>query len=176
MLDPELQEELKNANRTALVLHIAMLIEPLVYVIVALVLREVSDFRGLEESPTGLALMRSLFILLSILVIPAIVLLKRVLFSPDRIVSGKAGMHGVAMAYTRAQMIVDALAAVPATLGFVMFLIGGSMDYLVMLSTASVAMLILLFPKSDTLENTVMDRMLRGETVHMVREEPDDNA
>ena len=50
MLDPELHEELRIADKTVLVLHIAMLSEPIIYVIVALVLREVSGFRGLEEN------------------------------------------------------------------------------------------------------------------------------
>ena len=70
MLDSELHDELRNANKTALVLHISMLSQPLIYVIIALVLREMSHFKGLDEFFPGLPLMRFVFFLVSVLVIP----------------------------------------------------------------------------------------------------------
>jgi hypothetical protein len=176
VLDPELYEELRTGVKTALVLHIAMLSEPLIYVIVALVFREVSGFRGLEESQSSLPLMRSLFLLLSVLTVPAIVVFRKLLFSPDKLVPSGADFHKVAMAYSRAHMVIDALAVVPATLGFVLFLIGGDMEYLMMLSTASITMLILLFPRRETLERAVTDRILRGERIRSVRRESEHNA
>jgi len=163
VLDPELHEELRIAEKTALALRIAMLSEPFIYVTVALMLREVSDFGGPEEFQSGLPLMRSFFLLLSVLAVLAIVVIRNLLFSPDRLNSSRVDFHKVAMAYSRAQMVIDTLAVVPATLGFVLFLIGGDMDYLVILSIASITMLILLFPRRETLERAVTDRILRGE-------------
>ena len=80
------------------------------------------------------------------------------------------------MAYSRAQIVVDALAVVPTTLGFVLFLAGGAMDYLVGLSIASVAMLIFSFPRRETLEQAVMEKIFRGETIQPVGKEFDGNA
>ena len=176
MLDPQFQEELKNANKTVLILHVSMMSEPLVYVIVAFVLRGVSNFKGLEEFQSSLPLIRSIFVLLSVPVIPAIAVLRRRLFSPDRMVPGGADTRKMAMVYSRAQVVVDALAVVPATFGFVLFLIGGGMDYLVVLSAGSIAMLIFLFPRRETLERAVMARVLRGETTRPVVKEFGGNA
>lgn len=164
MLDPILQSELKKANRTVLFLHIAMLGEPFIYVIVALALKQAAGFERTEDSQSVVPLLRSIFLLVSTLVILGIIFLRRLLFSPERLVPAGADVEKIAMVYSRAQLVVDALAAVPATLGFVLFLLGGSMEFLVVLSAVSIAMLVFLFPRYETLEGAAMSGIVRGET------------
>jgi hypothetical protein len=165
LLDPILQSELKKANRTVLFLHISLLGEPFIYVIVALALKQVAGFEGMEGSRPVIPLLRSIFLLASALVVISIVFLRRLLFSPERMVPAGADVEKIAMVYSRAQLVVDALAAVPATLGFVLFLLGGSMEFLVVLSAVSIATLVFLFPRYETLEGAVLAGIGRGETI-----------
>ncbi|UCD56454.1 MAG: hypothetical protein JSV16_11535 [Candidatus Hydrogenedentota bacterium] len=167
MLDPDLQKELKNSSRVVLFLHLSMLSEPVIYVIVALVLREAARYKGMEGTESFLSFMRSAFVLVSVSVVPAIILLRRRLFAPERLIPPGADMEKIAMLYSRAQLICDVLAAVPATLGFVFFLIDGSIDFLVLLSVVSMVTLIFTFPRYETLEGALMTRIMRGETIEL---------
>lgn len=164
MLDPILQGELKKANRTVVFLHIAVLCEPFIYVIVALALKQAGGFEGMEDSESVVPLLRSVFLLVSALAVLGIFLLRRLLFSRERLIPAEADAGKISAAYSRAQMVVDALAVVPATLGFVLFLLGGSMEVFVALSVVSIAVLVFLFPRYETLEEAAVSRTLRGET------------
>ncbi len=165
MLDPILQSELRKANRTVLLLHISLLAEPFIYVIVALALKQAAGFEGMEGSQSVIPLLRSIFLLVSALVVLSVIFLRRVLFAPERLVPAGADVEKIAMGYSRAQTIVDALATVPATLGFVLFVLGDSLEFLVVLSAVSIAMLVFLFPRYETLEGVAVSRILQGETI-----------
>lgn len=163
MLDPVLQSELKKANRTVLFLHIAMLGEPFIYVIVALALKQAGGFEGTEGSQPVVPLLRSVFLLVSALAVLGIFFLRRLLFAPERLIPAGADAGKISAAYSRAQVVVDALAVVPATLGFVLFLLGGSMEVFVALSAVSIVVLVFLFPRYETLEEAAVSRTLKGE-------------
>lgn len=165
MLDPVLQSELKKATRTVLFVHISILCEPFIYMAVALVLKEVTGFEGVEGSEGVIHLLRSIFVLLSALMIPGVIFLRRLLLSPERIVSADADVGKIARAYSRAQVVVDTFAALPATLGFVLFLLGEGVEILFVLSAVSIAMLVFLFPRYETLEGVVLAGIARGETI-----------
>ena len=165
MLDPDLQKELKNAIKTAVVLHVAMVCEPVMYVIVALVLRRTGFDRGMVGQQPVVALMRSAFIVISVAVIPAIVFLRRALYTPQRVVPRGADAQRIGMLCSRAQLIIDAVAVVPVTLGFVFFLVNGSMDLLIALSIVSLVILAMVFPRYEMVEGAVIARIMQGETV-----------
>ena len=176
MLDPDLQKELKNAIKTAVVLHVAMVCEPVMYVIVALVLRQAGFDRGMAGQQPVVALMRSAFIVISVAVIPAIVFLRRALYTPQRIAPSGADTQRIGMLCSRAQLIIDAVAVVPVTLGFVFFLVDGSMGLLTALSVVSLVILAMIFPRYEMVEVAVMARMMHGETFQPISEESEGNA
>lgn len=176
MLDPELRQELLNTNKTVSVMHLSMLVEPVVYVLVAFLLKSAADFQGLERSQDFIPAVRSIFLIISVLAIPAVVSLRRFLFSPERIAPADADVEKIAMRYSRSQLIIDAVAAVPATLGFVLFLLGGKMDLLFVLSAVSIAIMVLIFPRYETLEQAAIARMIRGETIPLQAKRASDHV
>lgn len=165
MLEPDLQKELKNASRGVLFVHVAMLSEPIIYVIVAFVLRDAAQFEGLDSAREAATAIQSAFILVSVLTIPTIVFLRRILLAPERLIPVGAGTERIGALYMRSQVIIDALAAVPATLGFVLFLIYGNMGMLVLFSLGSIVLLVAVFPRYEILETAVMARIMAGEAI-----------
>jgi hypothetical protein len=176
VLDPDVQQELRDSSKTAVILHLAMLSEPVIYVIVAMVLKKTGAIASEGEAPTLVPLVRSIAVFVSVLVIAAVILLRRVLFSPERLAPSGATVRDIGMLYARSQIVIDTLAALPATLGLVLFLIGGSMEFLFLLAITSLAILVLIFPRYDVLEQAVMARIMKGETVRTAGEESQGDA
>ena len=58
----------------------------------------------------------------------------------------------------RAQIMTDALAITPPTLGLVYFVISGIIDFLIETSSLSFAIMIFTFPRYETLEAAVRAR------------------
>ena len=91
--------------------------------------------------------------------------LRRILLAPERLIPVGAGTERIGALYMRSQVIIDALAAVPATLGFVLFLIYGNMGMLVLFSLGSIVLLVAVFPRYEILETAVMARIMAGEAI-----------
>jgi hypothetical protein len=140
-------------------LHISLLCEPAIYLVLALVLRAGFGFSGtvdFEDMPPALHQMTQLFLVLLVpIFILAVVALRRLLFSSESLLSAGAEAEAVCSRYMRAQVIVDALAAAPAMLAFVSFLLDGRLMLLVAFVVVSTILLALLFPREDVLHEIV---------------------
>jgi hypothetical protein len=171
LLDPDIQRELKKSANTVAILHMAMLFEPIAYLIVAFVLKSAGFGGTMHESQDIIPLMHSVFMLISVAVIPAVILLRRILFTPERIVPSGTNVQRIATSWARAQLVVDALAVILATLGLVLFLMNGNMNTLAVLTVGSLVILALVFPRYGMVEEAVTARILQGETIEPVSEE-----
>jgi len=140
-------------------LHISLLCEPAIYLVLALVLRAGFGFSGMvdfEDMPPALHQMTRLFLVLLVpIFILAVVALRRLLFSSESLLSAGAEAEAVCSRYMRAQVIVDALAAAPAMLAFVSFLLDGRLMLLVAFVAVSTILLALIFPREDVLHEIV---------------------
>ena len=71
----------------------------------------------------------------------------------------------------RAQIMTDALAITPPTLGLVYFAISRIIDFLIETSSLSFAIMIFIFPRYETLEAAVIAKMTQAATLRAVNEE-----
>ena len=165
MLDPDLQKELKQISKIVTILHLVMLFEPAIFVAVALILRKSGSFGEAQQAGSILGLMRPVFIGISAATLASAVTVRKMLLSPERLIPDEGDTTNLRKSYTRAQIISNALALTPPTLGLAFFFISGSMDLLIGASAVSLAIMIYTFPRSEELETAVAARIMQGETI-----------
>lgn len=140
-------------------LHLSLLCEPAIYLALALVLKAGLGFSGVvdfETMPQALHQMLQLFLVLLVpIFILAVIALRRLLFSSESLSPAGIETEAICSRYMRAQVIIDALAAAPATLAFVSFLLDGRLTLLLALVAVSMILLALLFPHEDVLHELV---------------------
>jgi hypothetical protein len=173
VLDPSLQKDLKKANRTATILHIALLCEPFIYILVALTLRKMGNFKGIgEHGESFLALIRWGWLLVSLAAVANVAFLRRSLLSAEKIAPSAADSKRICMLYTRAHFTLAAIATTPAILGLLFFAISGDTALLFLLSAVSVVVLMLIFPRYEILEQAVYKKAMQEETIAVSQPEP----
>jgi len=171
LLDLDIQKELKNVAKTGMILHFAILCEPVVYAVVALIVKR-AGFDGAAKGPQPLfPFMRSSFVLLSIVMILALIFLRKILFAPERIFPSSASAREIGMLWTRSQLIVDVFAVTLATLGLALFFISGNMDFLLGLSIVSLVVSSFLFPRYEKLEEIIMTGIMKGNVLQPIGRE-----
>ena len=171
MLDPSLQIELKKANRTVTIIHLALLTEPFIYIIIALALKQMGGFEGIQGFSESLPIVRLACGLISVVMIANAIFVRRSLLSPEKIVPAGAEPKMVGTLYSRAHITIGAIATAPAVVGLVWFVISGNTDLLIVLSGASIALQILAFPRYEALEKVVPARVMQGETLQRAHTE-----
>jgi len=171
LLDSDLREELKPINKTVTFLHMALLFEPLLYIGVAIALKQAGFLEGSSHAESFVGAARAVFILISAVAFAAVVMLRRVLFSSERVIPDGADIARIRDSYCRPQIVADALAVTPPTLGMVYFIISGSMGLLIATSMVSIGFMIFYFPRYETLEAAVTARIAQGWTLQATGEE-----
>ncbi len=171
MLDPDLRQELKQINRTVTFLHTALLFEPLLYIGVAIALQLAGSFKSAVDAESFIGAVRAAFILISAVAFAAVVMLRRVLFSSERVIPDGADVARIRDGYCRSQIVADTLAVTPPTLGLVYFILIGSMGLLIVTSIVSIGFMIFYFPRYEMLEAAVTARIAQGWTLQATGEE-----
>lgn len=164
MLDPDLQNELRQATTTAVVLHVAMLFEPVVLVVMAVVLGKSSILENAPGLNSDGGSAHALFVGMSALSFGLFFLFRRSMLSPEKLAPEGADAKAVVGNYKRAQIVPNACAVAPSILGLVNFVITGDMTFLFVCAAIGVAMMIMTFPRHETLEAAVEAWLERGET------------
>ncbi len=170
MLDPSLQMELKKANKTATFIYLALLAEPLIYIIIALLLHK-TGFKGMGTTESGLRMIRLGFVLVSVSAVANVIVLRRSLLSAERVAPAGADAKRMGALYMRAQTILGAMSACPAITGLIFFFISGDITFLFLLSAVTIILLVLLFPRYEILEKAALARIMQGETLQTAHTE-----
>ncbi len=152
-------------------MHLAMLFEPILFVAVALILTENGSFEDAEPAWPVTSLIHSAFIGISIAAFASAVMVWRALLSPEKLIPDGGDTMQFRMSYTRAQMISNALALAPPTLGLVVFFVSGSIGFLMGTAAVSLAVMIYTFPRYEALEAMVLSRISQGATLRAMGEE-----
>jgi hypothetical protein len=171
LLDPDLRQELKQISRTVTFLHTGLLFEPLLYIGIAIALKQAGSLESSPHAESFLGVIHAAFILISALAFAAVVALRRALFSPERVIPDGADIARIRDGYSRSQIVSDALAVTPPTLGLVYFIMSGSMGLLIVTSIVTLGVMIFCFPRYETLEAAVTARIAQGWTPQATGEE-----
>ncbi len=143
-------------------LHISLLSEPLIYLVIALLLKSGFGFEGLMPAVEDTSLLRWIFMAASAVLAVLVLLLQHSFLAKERFGLNRAVAEEILSQYSRAQIVLDALAAAPATFGFVSFLLSGDMSLLIALAALSVFLLIVLYPRAGRLHDMMNDRAMSG--------------
>lgn len=155
MPDPNLQEELTQASKTATIVHCAMLCEPVILVVVALVLRNAGVLRTMGEEDSLVGIMRTIFFLLSVLAFGGFIAVWRLMFTPEKMVPRGIAPSKIRTNYVSAHVSLDVIATLPTTFGFVLFVLSGAMTFLVVVALVGIVLMIVVFPRPETLASMV---------------------
>ena len=166
MLDFELQERLKTNVKKFQKVYIIWVIIAVIMMLLGWTLRITGVVKGAEEPSSPISVMGILFILYLILIIPAIIFLRR-LIPPGKGDTSDEIMNN--FFFFQLFAIIVPLNAVVWGL----FMIGESLGYLLVGGLACIATIIIIFPRYAKLEEAVMEMVMRDETIQPPDNEPE---
>jgi hypothetical protein len=165
--DPNLRKELAQANKTAGTIHIAMLCEPVLLVVLAIMLRQAGVLRTMPAGDSLLGAMSTIFVLLSVAGFAGFFAVWRIMFSPNRIAPNGAAASKIRTNYISAQLCLNVLATTPSIFGFVLFVFSGGMIFLVVVAAVGIALMLATFPRPGNLETIVAQQAAKAKESSM---------
>ena len=165
LLDPDLQNALRRAIKPAVILHVAMLSEPVILVVVGVVLGQLGIFGNTHGLKSDIGFMHMIFIGTSALSFGFSFFFRRSMLSREKLIPSGADAMVVVGNYNRAQAVSNVCAVMPAPLGLVDFMMTGELTLLVVCAAIGVAMMMMTFPRLETLEAAAEAWLERGETL-----------
>jgi hypothetical protein len=161
--DPNLQQELTQASKTATIVHGAMLCEPVILVVVALVLKSAGVLRTMGGEDSLVGMMRMIFFLLSLAAFGGFFAAWRIMLAPEKMVPRGVAASKIRSNYVSAHVCLDVIATLPTTFGFVLFVLSGNMIFLVAVAVVGVALMIFVFPRPENLASMVAAQMAKAD-------------